>query len=40
MFLVDDLLVSSIKGTLRVLKEIHDAARQEQACEPPLLPQT
>ncbi len=33
MFLVDDLLLSPIKGVLWVFKEIHDAAQQELAGE-------
>jgi len=33
MFLVDDLLMSPVKGVLWVFKEIHDAAQQELAGE-------
>ncbi len=33
MFLVDDVLMSPIKGVLWVFKEIHDAAQQELAGE-------
>jgi len=33
MFLVDDLLMSPIKGVLWVFREIHDAAEQELAGE-------
>lgn len=33
MFLIDDLLLSPIKGILWVFREIHDAAQQEQAGE-------
>ncbi|RJR36953.1 MAG: gas vesicle protein GvpG [Deltaproteobacteria bacterium] len=33
MFLVDDLLLSPIKGIFWVFQEIYDAARQEQAGE-------
>ncbi len=33
MFLVDDLLISPIKGVLWVFREIHDAAQQELAGE-------
>jgi hypothetical protein len=33
MFLVDDLLLSPIKGVLWVFQEIHDAAQQELAKE-------
>jgi hypothetical protein len=33
MFLVDDLLLSPIKGVLWVFQEIHDAAQQELAGE-------
>jgi hypothetical protein len=33
MFIVDDLLLSPIKGVLWVLEEIHDAAQQELAGE-------
>jgi BMFP domain-containing protein YqiC len=33
MFLVDDLLLSPIKGALWVFQEIHDAAQQELAKE-------
>jgi hypothetical protein len=33
VFLVDDLLLSPIKGVLWVFKEIHDAAQQELAGE-------
>lgn len=33
MFLVDNLLMSPIKGVLWVFKEIHDAAQQELAGE-------
>lgn len=33
MFLVDDLLLSPVKGVLWVLQEIHDAAQQELAGE-------
>lgn len=34
MFLVDDLLMSPVKGVLWVIKEIHKAAQQELAGEP------
>ena len=33
MFLVDDLLMSPVKGILWVFQEIHDAAQQEMAGE-------
>jgi hypothetical protein len=33
MFLVDDLLMSPLKGVLWVFREIHDAAQQELAGE-------
>jgi hypothetical protein len=33
MFLVDDLLMSPVKGVLWVFKEIHNAAQQELAGE-------
>ena len=33
MFLVDDLLMSPVKGVLWVFQEIHDAAQQELAGE-------
>ena len=33
MFLIDDLLMSPVKGVLWVFKEIHDAAEQELAGE-------
>ncbi len=33
MFLIDDLLMSPVKGVLWVFKEIHDAADQELAGE-------
>jgi len=33
MFLVDDLLLSPVKGVLWVFREIHDAAQQELAGE-------
>ena len=33
MFLVDDLLLSPIKGIFWVFQEIHDAAQQERAGE-------
>lgn len=33
MFLVDDLLLSPVKGILWVFREIHDAAQQELAGE-------
>jgi hypothetical protein len=33
MFLVDDILLSPVKGVLWVFKEIHDAAQQELAGE-------
>lgn len=33
MFLVDDLLMSPVKGVLWVFREIHDAAQQELAGE-------
>ena len=33
MFLVDDLLLSPIKGVLWVFREVHDAAQQELAGE-------
>ena len=33
MFLIDDLLVSPVKGVLWVFREIHDAAQQELAGE-------
>lgn len=33
MFLIDDLLLSPIKGILWVFREIHDAAQQERAGE-------
>jgi hypothetical protein len=33
MFLVDDLLLSPVKGVLWVFQEIHDAAQQELAGE-------
>jgi hypothetical protein len=33
MFLVDDLLLSPLKGLFWVFREIHDAARQERAGE-------
>jgi hypothetical protein len=33
MFLIDDLLLSPVKGVLWVFREIHDAAQQELAGE-------
>jgi hypothetical protein len=33
MFLVDDILLSPVKGVLWVFREIHDAAKQELAGE-------
>jgi hypothetical protein len=33
MFLVDDILLSPVKGVLWVFREIHDAAQQELAGE-------
>ena len=33
MFLIDDLLMSPVKGGLWVFREIHDAAQQELAGE-------
>jgi Gas vesicle protein G len=33
MFLIDDLLMSPVKGVLWVFREIHDAAEQELAGE-------
>jgi hypothetical protein len=33
MFLVDDLLLSPVKGILWIFREIHDAAQQELAGE-------
>lgn len=33
MFLVDDLLISPVKGVLWIFKEIHNAAQQELAGE-------
>jgi hypothetical protein len=33
MFLIDDLLLSPVKGVLWVFREIHDAAQKEQAGE-------
>jgi len=33
MFLVDDLLLSPVKGVLWIFREIHDAAQQELAGE-------
>ena len=33
MFLVDDILLSPVKGILWVFREIHDAAQQESAGE-------
>lgn len=33
MFLIDDLLLSPIKGVMWVFREIHDAAQQELAGE-------
>ena len=33
MFLIDDLLMSPVKGVLWVFREIHDAAQQELAGE-------
>jgi hypothetical protein len=33
MFLVDDILMSPVKGVLWVFREIHDAAQQELAGE-------
>ena len=33
MFLIDDVLLSPIKGILWVFREIHDAAQEEQAGE-------
>jgi hypothetical protein len=33
MFLVDDILLSPVKGVLWVFREIHDAAQQELAAE-------
>ena len=34
MLLVDDLLLSPVKGTLWIFREIHNAAREEMANEP------
>jgi Gas vesicle protein G len=33
MFLIDDLLLSPVKGVLWVFREIHDAAQKEKAGE-------
>ena len=33
MFLIDDLLLSPVKGVLWVFREVHDAAQQELAGE-------
>jgi hypothetical protein len=33
MFLIDDLLLSPVKGVLWVFREIHDAAQKERAGE-------
>ncbi|MBU4233368.1 MAG: gas vesicle protein GvpG [Proteobacteria bacterium] len=33
MFIIDDVLLSPIKGILWVFQEIHDAAREDQAGE-------
>jgi hypothetical protein len=33
MFLIDDLLLSPVKGVLWIFREIHDVAQQELAGE-------
>ena len=33
MFLIDDVLLSPVKGILWVFREIHDAAQEDQAGE-------